>query len=219
MKENGERLEVALTFSNIPVRAKMMGILKEEALKAGLKFILDGLDHTVVYKKEMQKKHQAVFSAWGFQPPYPRYYEYFHSSNAFDDKGNLKHNTNNVFSFADERMDQLAVAFRNARTEDELEEYAHEMQQIIHDSGVYVPGYMTEFARVGCWRWVRWPDSEFTEFCPPRTYVPFESYVYWIDGDLKKETEEARRSGEKFPEVQAVKQRYRITAESEGERR
>ena len=82
MKENGERLEVALTFSNIPVRAKMMGILKEEALKAGLKFILDGLDHTVVYKKEMQKKHQAVFSAWGFQPPYPRYYEYFHSSNA-----------------------------------------------------------------------------------------------------------------------------------------
>ncbi len=219
MKENGERLEVALTFSNIPVRAKMMGILKEEALKAGLKFILDGLDHTVVYKKEMQKKHQAVFSAWGFQPPYPRYYEYFHSSNAFDDKGNLKHNTNNVFSFADERMDQLAVAFRNARTEDELEEYAHEMQQIIHDSGVYVPGYMTEFARVGCWRWVRWPDCEFTEFCPPRTYVPFESYVYWIDGDLKKETEEARRSGRKFPEVQAVKQRYRITAESKGERR
>ncbi|MEC9124303.1 MAG: ABC transporter substrate-binding protein [Verrucomicrobiota bacterium] len=125
MKENGERLEVALTFSNIPVRAKMMGILKEEALKAGLKFILDGLDHTVVYKKEMQKNHQAVFSAWGFQPPYPRYYEYFHSSNAYDDKGNLKHNTNNVFSFSDERMDQLAVAFRNARTEDELEEYAH----------------------------------------------------------------------------------------------
>ena len=217
MKENGERLEVALTFSNIPVRAKMMGILKEEALKAGLKFILDGLDHTVVYKKEMQKNHQAVFSAWGFQPPYPRYYEYFHSSNAYDDKGNLKHNTNNVFSFSDERMDQLAVAFRNARTEDELEEYAHEMQQIIHDSGVYVPGYMTEFVRVGCWRWVRWPDSGFTEFCPPRTYVPFESYVYWIDEDVRKETEDARRSGKKFPEVQAVKQRYRITSEPRGE--
>jgi len=217
MKENGERLEVALTFSNIPVRAKMMGILKEEALKAGLKFILDGLDHTVVYKKEMQKNHQAVFSAWGFQPPYPRYYEYFHSSNAYDDKGNLKHNTNNVFSFSDERMDQLAVAFRNARTEDELEKYAHEMQQIIHDSGVYIPGYMTEFSRVGCWRWVRWPDSEFTEFCPPRTYVPIESYVYWIDEDLKKETEEARRSEKKFPEVQVVKQRYRITSESKGD--
>ena len=214
MKENGEKLEVALSFSRIPVRVKMMGILKEEALKAGLKFIMDGLDLTVVYKKEMQKNHQVVFSAWGFQPPYPRYYEYFHSSNAYDDKGNLKHNTNNVFSFSDERMDQLAVAFRNARTEDELEEYAHEMQEIIHDSGVYVPGYMTEFVRVGCWRWVRWPDSKFTEFCPPRTYVPFESYVYWIDEEIKSETQSAKRSGTKFPEVQAVKQRYRIKTES-----
>ena len=88
------------------------------------------------------------------------------------------------------------------------------MQEIIHDSGVYVPGYMTEFVRVGCWRWVRWPNSKFTEFCPPRTYVPFESYVYWIDEDIKRETQSAKRSGTKFPEVQAVKQRYRIKTES-----
>ena len=68
----------------------MMAILKEEARKAGVDFVLDGLDHTVLYKKEMAKEHQMVFSAWGFRPPYPRYYEYFHSNNAYDDKGNLK---------------------------------------------------------------------------------------------------------------------------------
>ena len=61
---------------------------------------------------------------------------------------------------------------------------------------------------------MRWPDSKFTEFCPPRTYVPFESYVYWIDEDIKSETQSAKRSGTKFPEVQAVKQRYRIKTES-----
>ena len=68
---------------------------------------------------------------------------------------------------------------------------------------------MTEFVRIGCWRWVRWPDSKFTEFCPPREYVPYEGYVFWIDEDMQKETQAARRSGIKFPEVQAVKQRYR----------
>jgi microcin C transport system substrate-binding protein len=209
MKEDGQRLEASLTFTRVPVREKMMGILKEEARKAGLKIILDGLDHTVVYKKEMQKKHQIVFSAWGFQLPYPVYHEFFHSSNAYDDKGNLKHNTNNVFSFSEERMDQLIVANRNARTEEEKEKYGHKMEQVIHDSGAYVPGYMTEFVRIGCWRWVRWPDSKFTEFCPPREYVPYEGYVFWIDEDMQKETEAARRSGIKFPEVQAVKQRYR----------
>ena len=78
---------------------------------------------------------------------------------------------------------------------------------------------MTEFARVGCWRWVRWPDSEFTGVLSTQNLRALrENCVYWIDGDLK-ETEEARRSGQKFPEVQAVKQRYRITAESKGERR
>ena len=210
---DGNRLEVVLTYSKIPVREKMMGILKEESRKAGLDFVLDGLDHTEVYKKEMRKEHQVVFSAWGFQPPYPRYYEYFHSNNAYDEKGNLKQNTNNVFSFRDERMDQLAVAYRNARTEEELEESAHEMQQIIHDSGVYVPGYMTEFSRIGCWRWLRWPDCEFTEFSPPMRYVPMESYVYWVDEKIKSETLEARRSGRTFPEVQEVKQRYRIGKE------
>ena len=209
----GNRLEVILSYSKIPVREKMMGILKEEARKAGVDFVLDGLDHTVLYKKEMAKEHQMVFSAWGFRPPYPRYYEYFHSNNAYDDKGNLKTNTNNIFSFKDERMDQLAVAFRNATSEEELERTAHEMQQIIHDSGVYIPGYMTEFSRVGCWRWLRWPDSEFTEFAPPKVYVPMESYVYWVDEDMIKETLEAKRSGKAFPEVEEEKSRYQIKTE------
>ena len=214
---DGKPLEIILTFSSIPVREKMMGILKEEARKAGLDLVLDGKDHTQVYKKEMEKKHQIVFSAWGFQPPYPRYYEYFHSSNAYDDKGNLKQNTNNVFSFSDPRMDQLSLAYRNARNEEELITLAHEMQQIIHDSGVYIPGYMTEFVRIATWRWVRWPDSEYTELAPPLHYIPMESYVYWIDEDMKAETMAARRSGKKFPEVQEIKQRYRTrTANGNG---
>ena len=110
-------------------------------------------------------------------------------------------------------MDQLAVAYRNATSEDELESTAHEMQQIIHDSGVYVPGYMTEFSRVGCWRWLRWPNSEFTDFAPPLVYVPMESYVYWIDEGIKNETLEAKRAGKKFPEVQEVKDRYQTKLE------
>ncbi len=83
------------------------------------------------------------------------------------------------------------------------------MQEIVHESGVYIPGYMTEFVRIACWRWVRWPDSEFTELSPPLKYIPMESYVYWIDEDMQAETNAARRSGKRFPEVQDVKQCYR----------
>ena len=57
---------------------------------------------------------------------------------------------------------------------------------------------------------MRWPDCENTEFCPPEHYIPFESYVYWIDEEVKRETEAAKRSGKAFPEVEATKQRYRV---------
>lgn len=215
-KPDGTRLEATLSYAKDPIREQMMVILKEEARKAGIDFVLDGLDSTAIYKKEMEKKHQIAFSAWGFQPPYPRFYEYFHSENAYDAKGNLKQNTNNVFSFKNERMDELCDAFRKARTEEEKFKYAWEMQQIIHDQAIYIPGFMTEFSRIGCWRWMRWPDSEFTEFSPPNVYVPVESYTWWIDDKIKKETQEARRSGKTFSEVQEVKDRYRTLSRKDG---
>ncbi|MGE9266596.1 MAG: ABC transporter substrate-binding protein, partial [Verrucomicrobiales bacterium] len=208
-RPDGKRLEVILTYTKTPERDQMMVILKEEARKAGLDFVLDGLDGTATYKKEMEKKHQAAFSAWMFQPPYPRYYEYFHSDNAYDEKGNLKQNTNNVFSFRHERMDGLAEAYRKASTEDEKFRLAHEMQEIIHEEAVFVPGYMTEFRRIGCWRWMCWPQSTETEFSPPLIYDPVDSYTWWIDEEIKKETQEARRLGQDFPEVQATHGRYR----------
>ena len=40
-----------------------------------------------------------------------------------------------------------------------------------------------------------------------------ESYVYWVDEDIKRETLEAKRSGDAFPEVQEVKSRYQIKTE------
>lgn len=208
-KPDGTRLELTLSFTKDPSREQMMVILKEEARKAGLDFVLDGQDATANYKKVMEKKHQIAFSGWGFQPPYPRFYEYFHSENAYDAKGNLVQNTNNIFSYSNERMDELCLAYRKARTEEEMFRYAWEMQQIIHDEAIFIPGWMTEFSRIGCWRWMRWPNSKFTEFSPPSFYVPVESYTWWIDAEMKKETLEARRSGKKFLEVQKVMDRYR----------
>ena len=106
-------------------------------------------------------------------------------------------------------MDKLASQYRFATDETELIRTAHAMQQIIHDEAIFIPGYMTEFQHLGTWRWVRWPDSEFTEFSPPMKYSPFESYAFWIDAERKTETLEAKRSGRTFPEIQDIKDRYR----------
>ena len=143
-----------------------------------------------------------AFSAWSFQPPSPRFYEYFHSRNAYDDKGNLKQQTNNVFSYANKEMDRLTESYRSARTWDEKRELGMEIQTIIDDEAVFIPGWSRGFERVACWRWMRWPDSVETRFCPRATSYPYESYVYWIDEDMKRETLEAMRKGRTFPEVE-----------------
>ena len=218
-KPDGTRLQVEASYAtNNPLLGNMMAILKEEAKRAGVDLILDGLEHMVSYRKEMKKEHEMAFSAWSFRPPYPRFYEYFHSRNAYDDKGNLKQQTNNVFSFADKEMDRLTEAYRNARTWDEKRELGLQIQRIIHDEGLFIPGFSREFERIACWRWMRWPDSEETRFCPQGTSYPYESYVYWIDEEMKRETLEAMRSGKTFPEVEGLWEHYRtVDAKGGGE--
>lgn len=216
-KPGGPRLEVAASYpTNNPMVGNMMAILKEEGKKAGLDLVLDGLEHMVVYKKEMKKEHDMAFSAWNFQPPAPRFYEYFHSRNAYDEKGNLKHQTNNVFSYKNDEMDKLTVAYRNAETREEKKDLGIKIQKIIHDEGVFIPGYSREFERIACWRWMRWPDSEETRFCPVMTSYPYESYVYWIDDDIKRETKAAMKRGETFPEVERVFDDYRTPVRKGG---
>ncbi|MDP0489666.1 MAG: extracellular solute-binding protein [Verrucomicrobiota bacterium JB023] len=217
MKENGERLEIELTYANVPQRARMMLRLMQEAKKAGLSILLDGRDGTSAYRKGVGKEHQMLYTGWGFIPPVPAFYEYFHSRNAFDEQGNRKAQTNNVFSYASDRMDTLTEGTRNARTREEFIRAAHEIQEIVAEEDLFIPGYMIDFSRVATWRWVRWPMNENTHFAPPLAYIPMESYVYWIDEEMREDTLAARREGRTFPEVDRLVDDYRESAEQEAE--
>lgn len=209
-RPDGTRLSVAVTYPSFPIYDRIFAILREDALACGLDFRLEGLETTVAYKKVMQKQHQMTFTGWVISPPTPVYHQYLHSSNAFDDKGNPKPQTNNVFSWARPDTDRLSVAVRNARTEDELAAAAIQLQNIMHDEAVFLPAYTVDFDRIGFWRWVRWPDCEETRFCAPLVYDPHEVHVHWIDPERKRETQAARRSGRSFPEVARTEDAYRI---------
>jgi len=203
-KPSGEKLSVVLSFGNSPTASKLCSLLKEEAKKAGIDLVLDGQENTVFYKTVMKKEHDMAFWGWGSRPPFPSYYQFFYSKNAFDEKGKPKPQTNNINSYANEQMDVYAKAVRNAKTLEEIKQNAWAAQQLIHDEGFFSPGYSTDYVRLGTWRWVRWPDTEDTPFNVPIVREPFESYVLWIDQERKEETEKAMRSGDVFSEVYEV---------------
>ena len=210
-KPDGTRLTLEITYSNTsPSLRAMMNMLKEDAKKAGLDLILDDLDGNVSFRKVMEKRHQSTSWAWGFVPPHPRTHQTFHSSFAFDEKGNTLPNTNNINSVALDELDQAVEDERKARTEDELQEAAWKVQQIVHDEAFWVPGINSEFTRIGCWRWVKWPESDTTQFCHPLIFEPSESHLYWIDEEEKENTLKAKKNGTIFAEKDAIYDQYRF---------
>lgn len=208
-KPDGTRLAISLSYPNVSNYSKIVSILKEDARKAGLDLQLDGQESTVFYKKVMQKEHEMCFWGWGVTPPFPRYYQFFHSQNAFDTKGNPKAQTNNITSYANGDMDMWTQGVRNARSEEELKKNAWAIQQKIHDEALFSPAWVSDFVCIASWRWVRWPDTPTTRFNVPTIYDPLESYVLWIDESIKKDTLEAMRSGRTFPEVQKIIDTYK----------
>ncbi len=215
-KPDGTRLSVSVSYPVMPVYDRMFAILCEEAKACGFELRLDGLEATVSYKKVMQKQHEMTLSSWMISPPIPDFHQFLHSSNAVDDKGALKPQTNNIFSWRRADTDELSEKVRTARNAEELRDAAWKLQRIMHDEAIFVPAYAVDYMRLGSWRWVRWPDCPETRFSPPVVFDPHEVFVFWIDEKAREETQQARRNGEVFPESTRVVDDYRITAPAEG---
>jgi len=215
-KPDGTRLSVSVSYPVMPVYDRMFAILCEEAKACGFELRIDGLEATVSYKKVMQKQHEMTLSSWMISPPIPDFHQFLHSSNAVDDKGTLKPQTNNIFSWRRADTDELSEKVRTARNAEELRDAAWKLQRIMHDEAIFVPAYAVDYMRIGSWRWVKWPDCPETRFSPPVVFDPHEVFVFWIDEKAREQTQNARRNGEAFPEFIRVVDDYRITAPTEG---
>lgn len=202
VNEKGERLSLTITHRKTDIIQKVMQRLKEEALKCGLEYKLEGIESTAYFQKVTQKKHQLTSVAFSVTPPFPDHYQAWHSSNArMADGKTPKPNTNNLTSFADPRMDKFCEAERAATTIEQMREAAWGADQIIHDEAAWIPGYDQNYWRVAFWRWVKWPEGTFNVAV---SELPMSNHVHWIDEQVKAETLQAMKDGVAFPEVDLV---------------
>ena len=204
VNEAGERLSFTLSTGYQSMK-DVLTILKEEASKAGLEFRIEMLDGTAGWKKAQEKQHDIHFAGFGvFLEMYPRFWEHYHSSNAWDEaflpdgspnpQRKLKTQTNNLETFATTEMDELIIRYRESSDKQEMIELAHQMMEILHDHASYVPGFYQGFFRVGHWRWLRYPDF----FNHKHVSGAGQFFVHWVDTEMKKETLEARKAGKTF---------------------
>ncbi len=205
INEEGKRL--SFTVSTGYERFKdILTILKEEALKAGLELTIETLDGTAGFKKVQEKKHDIHFLAFAVGlEMYPRFWETYHSENAFDkaflDNGEpnpsrkLKTQTNNLELLAIPEMDQMIDSYRKSSKKNEMIDLAHKMTQLHHDHASFVPGFIQPGYRLGHWRWLRFPD----QFNYKHSRSSTQLFVHWIDEEMREETLAAKKENKSFP--------------------
>ena len=182
-------------------------ILKEEAAKAGLELRVEVLDQTAGFKKVQEKKHDVHFVAFSVSlEMYPRFWETYHSDNAYEPSAfingcevnperQIKTQTNNLEMMAICEMDAKIDQYRASEDKEEMIQLAHEMTQMHHDYGSFVPAFYQPAWRLGHWRWLRFPEG----FSNKHASYYDRYFTHWIDEDIKTETLEARKEGQTFP--------------------
>lgn len=205
----GKRLSFTLTTFNSSTSLPIMLRLKEEAKKAGVEINVEGLDPTQMYKKLDQKSHELGFAGFGAQPPYPRFWDEFHSDNAFktgkDGRREVVTDTNNITQTADPVLDPLIDRHRKAQTEEEVRELSWQLAKLIEDRACVIPAWESPFYRYLSWRWLRWPEKGNAR----KSREPLDAFMWWIDEDARRETREAMRQGRSFGETLRVFDAYR----------
>ncbi|WP_330961794.1 extracellular solute-binding protein [Photobacterium sp. 53610] len=204
VNQQGQRLSFAITYS-YGYLTPQIAYLKEQAKLAGLEFTLNLVDGSSAFKYVLEKKHELSFHNMGTSE-IPQYWEYFYSANA------NKPQNNNFTNYSTPELDRLILAYRSEFDLEKKKAEARQIQSIIADASVIVPGYMRPYAREAYWRWLQIPKpamTKLTEFLfPSGTFQDFGTF--WIDESRKKETKAAMKSGRHFEPVTIVEEKYKL---------
>jgi microcin C transport system substrate-binding protein len=205
----GKRLSFTLSVGNQALYNQLALILKEEALKAGLEIKIESLDFTQLFKKGDQKQHEMILAGWGATPPFPHLWEYYSTDNAYDKQPDgsrkVKPDTHNWTITSDPALDAIIEQHRKAPNEDEMQRLSWQIQERVEELGCSIPTWDTPFYRYFHWRWLRWPKDGNLK----ATREASESFVFWIDEDIKAETKKAMSEGRSFGESSRVFDQYR----------
>ncbi|SKA80174.1 microcin C transport system substrate-binding protein [Prosthecobacter debontii] len=202
----GKRLTFTLSVGNLPLYNQAALIWKEDALKAGVDLQIESLDFTQLFKKAAEKKHELVLAGFGATPPYPEPWQFYHSDNAYE-KGTRKPKTetNNFTQTANAELDKLIDEQREAPNEDEMQRLCWLIEEKVQEQASEIPTWEVPLYRYFHWRWLRWPEGGNFKF----TREANEAFAWWIDEDIKEETQKAMREGRSFGEVSRVFEQFR----------
>jgi len=198
---NGRRFSVTVTYGT-QAHTDRLVVLREEARKAGIDLQLNLLDSSASFKTVLEKKHQVAWMGWSASY-IPEYWQHFHSENAH------KPQTNNITNTDHPEMDALIEQFRESADEDERKAISRQIQQLVHDIGAFIPTYKVPYTREAYWRWLQMPEWYATRTTDV-IFDPVGSGLFWIDEEVKQETQQAMREGRRYEPVLIIDETHKV---------
>ncbi len=196
--KEGKRLTATLVYSNHAIVGARLVVMREELKKAGFELNLQEMDASARFKYYQEKKHDLTYMAWSTSLR-PTYFEFYHCENA------NKPQTNSFTNICEPELDKLVSAQRSTTDINESVKLAHAIQQKVHDLGIIVPLFNIPYFRYAYWRWIRLPKVPATKTSDGLNFFGLsEGGLMWIDDDVRKETDAARKGKKAFPPVTLI---------------
>ncbi|OGH00576.1 MAG: hypothetical protein A2600_00400 [Candidatus Lambdaproteobacteria bacterium RIFOXYD1_FULL_56_27] len=192
--KNGEGIRVK---DGVPLRVvastgsqawlKYLSFYKETAKKAGIDLDIQLLDGAALYKSFESRNYMALILVYGGgQFPEPR--QFLHSENAIA-------GTNNLFMFADPKVDQLIEDYEFGLDEKKRIAAVYEIEKTVKDQALFVPFWHPNHTRLLWWRQIKGPKGFVTK-------SGLDLSLLWYDAPEAKKLAEAKKAGkalESFP--------------------
>lgn len=202
--KGNERFSVGVTVAKGPQIEKRLEVLREEAKKAGLDLRIQAMDGAAAWKAAREKKFEATYL--------PLTASLFPDPKQILDSKLVGPNTNNFFEIADPELDKLLGEYGSAK---DLATEARLIKGInarVNELGIFVGSWSLPFTREAYWRWVVFPEPAGTKRSDYLTLYQ-NHYLYggmfWMDPDLKKETDAAKAAGKTFSPVTRIDTTYK----------
>jgi len=201
VNQQGQTLSLAITYG-YNAWTPRIAFLREQAKLAGLDFTLNLVDGSSAFKYILEKKHQLAFLNMG-SGEIPSYWEYLHSDNA------NKPQTNAHTNYSSPELDKLIEAYDAEFDQQKRYQLSYQIQDYVTEANIIVPGYMVPYSRAAHWRWVQYPENPMTKQTES-IFHPMDIGNFWIDADVKKETQNSIKSDTTYPSVSFVDDRFKL---------
>lgn len=204
--KDGKKAEFKLLFAFDGHKDKLV-VLAQEMKKAGVNMVLDYKDWSALLQQKNANRHQATYSGFGARAfGVPTFWGLFHGENA------SQQNTNNVANIDDPKLNKLIDQYREATDKAKRIALSKEIQNIIHDEAILIPGFMRPWTRIGYWRYWQFPKVPGTKLTSHlfSAFDPAAGGLFWFDKKEHEKTLAARKAGKNLGEITIIDETYQV---------